>query len=66
MPTQVDPNQFTTPFAITKTTHRDPYPAISPTNPSNSQSGKIIIITGASSGLGEVSPLDSHIKRYLY
>lgn len=55
MATQVDPNQFTTPFAITKTTHRDPYPAILPTNPSNSQSGKIIIITGASSGLGEAA-----------
>jgi hypothetical protein len=40
---------------ITKTKHRDPYPAILPSNPSNSQKGKIIIITGASGGIGAVS-----------
>jgi hypothetical protein len=50
-----DSNQFTTPFAITKAVHRDPYPAISPERPENSQSGKIIIITGGGSGIGAVS-----------
>jgi len=36
----------------TKTKHRDPYPAILPSNPANSQKGKIIVITGASGGIG--------------
>ncbi|PQE04027.1 oxidoreductase short chain dehydrogenase reductase family protein [Rutstroemia sp. NJR-2017a BVV2] len=48
----VDPNQFTTPFSITKAIHRDPYYAIEPSNPANNQKGKIIIITGASAGIG--------------
>jgi hypothetical protein len=52
---EVDPNMFTTPFAITPTTHRDPYPAILPTNSSNSQADKIIIITGGNGGIGAVS-----------
>jgi len=51
---QVDPDQFTTPFMVTPTKRRDPYPALDPSKPSNSQKGKIIIITGASSGLGAV------------
>ncbi|EDU43895.1 conserved hypothetical protein [Pyrenophora tritici-repentis Pt-1C-BFP] len=34
------------------TVHRDVYPAIDPTQPSLSQKGKVIIITGASQGLG--------------
>ncbi|ORY19313.1 hypothetical protein BCR34DRAFT_472212 [Clohesyomyces aquaticus] len=34
------------------TTHRDVYPAIDPTQQSLSQNGKVIIITGASQGLG--------------
>lgn len=52
MSQQVDPDQFTTPFAITPSTHRDPYNAILPENPTNSQKGKIIIITGGSAGIG--------------
>ncbi|KAN0119209.1 NAD(P)-binding protein [Hyaloscypha variabilis] len=52
MAQQVDPDQFTTPFMPTPTKRRDPYPAIDPSKPSNSQKGKIIIITGASGGLG--------------
>jgi NAD(P)-dependent dehydrogenase (short-subunit alcohol dehydrogenase family) len=47
-----DPDQFTTPFLLTKTGHRDPYPAISLEKPENSQKGKVIIITGASAGIG--------------
>lgn len=58
--TQVpDPNAFTTPFSITESIHRDPYWAIDPKNPANNQAGKIIIITGASAGLGAVSILPS-------
>ncbi|CAO2647076.1 Nn.00g079980.m01.CDS01 [Neocucurbitaria sp. VM-36] len=34
------------------TTHRDLYPAINPTQVSLSQKGKVVIITGASQGLG--------------
>lgn len=49
---QPDPNAYTTPFMATKTPRREPYPAILPTNPANSQKGKIIIITGASAGIG--------------
>ncbi|PVH80210.1 NAD(P)-binding protein [Cadophora sp. DSE1049] len=52
---EIDPDQFSTPFLATKTLRRDPYPAILPTNPSNSQRDRIIIITGASVGLGEAA-----------
>lgn len=48
----VDVNTYTLPFMATKTPHRDPYEAILPTNPANSQKGKVIIITGGSSGIG--------------
>jgi NAD(P)-dependent dehydrogenase (short-subunit alcohol dehydrogenase family) len=49
---QVDADAFTVPFMATKTPRRDPYEAILPTNPANSQKGKIIVITGGSSGIG--------------
>ncbi|KAF7945128.1 hypothetical protein EAE96_009907 [Botrytis aclada] len=48
----IDPHAYTTPYAITKTIRRDPYFAIDSKNPANNQSGKIIIITGASAGIG--------------
>ena len=51
-----DVNMFTTPFQLTKSMHRDLYPAIDPTNPALSAKGKIAIITGAGGGLGAVSP----------
>jgi hypothetical protein len=35
-----------------RTTHRDVYPAIEPTQASLSQKGKVVIVTGASQGLG--------------
>jgi hypothetical protein len=60
MTSEIDPEQFTKPFLLTQAYHRDPYPAISPENPSNKQDGKIIIITGASSGIGEVSQPSLH------
>ena len=46
---------FTSPFQLTKSMHRDLYPAIEPTNPALSAKGKVIIITGAGGGLGAVS-----------
>ncbi|KAH8803439.1 hypothetical protein F5884DRAFT_739815 [Xylogone sp. PMI_703] len=49
---QVDPNQYTIPFQLTKTMHRDPYDELLPSNPSNSQKGKIVIVTGAYGGIG--------------
>ena len=50
-----DVNMFTSPFQLTKSMHRDLYPAIEPTNPALSAKGKVIIITGAGGGLGAVS-----------
>lgn len=46
---------YTIPFQLTKTIRRDPYDAISPTNPELSAAGKVIIITGGGTGLGAVS-----------
>ncbi|KAJ3913185.1 short-chain dehydrogenase/reductase [Lentinula edodes] len=37
---------------LTNTYHRDTYPAISSTNPSLSQAGKTVLITGGGSGIG--------------
>jgi hypothetical protein len=51
---QVDPDQYTYPFQLTKTIHRDPYDELLPSKPSNSQKGKIVIITGAYGGIGSV------------
>ncbi|TVY91615.1 Short chain dehydrogenase [Lachnellula willkommii] len=39
---------------FTKTTNRDVYPSIEPTAASNSQAGKVIVITGASKGIGRL------------
>ncbi|KAL1597191.1 hypothetical protein SLS60_008773 [Paraconiothyrium brasiliense] len=47
-----DPDFFVKSQQFTAHTHRDVYPAINPTNSSLSQSGKVVIITGASQGLG--------------
>jgi hypothetical protein len=54
MSQQVDGDAYTAPFLLIKTGHRDPYPALLPTNPENSQQGKIVIITGGGSGIGTV------------
>ncbi len=37
---------------FTRTTHHDVYPAIDPSLASNSLAGKVVIITGASRGIG--------------
>src|SRR6201996_2277208 len=43
---------FVTSSAYTPTVYRDQYPSIDPTNPALSQAGKVVIITGASDGIG--------------
>ncbi|KUJ06628.1 NAD(P)-binding protein [Mollisia scopiformis] len=45
---------FVTSQAFTKQTYRDVYPAIDPSSPLNKQDGKVIVITGASKGLGRL------------
>jgi len=49
---------FVTSGQFTKTAYRDEYPGVDPRSPSLSQKGKVVVITGASQGLGrQVSPL---------
>jgi len=43
---------FVTSAAYTPTVYRDQYPSIDPENPANAQDGKVIVITGASAGIG--------------
>ncbi|KAI9810259.1 MAG: hypothetical protein M1827_006393 [Pycnora praestabilis] len=43
---------FVTSMAFTKTTYRDQYPSIDPLSEALSQAGKVIVITGASKGIG--------------
>jgi len=47
---------------FTKTVYRDVYPAIDPTSASNSQAGKVVVITGASRGLGRLAFVNSFAK----
>jgi hypothetical protein len=51
---QVDPHMFTTSNSITNRVYRDVYPAVDPRSPALSQKGKIVLITGASRGLGKL------------
>jgi len=53
---------FVTKSQFTKTTHRDVYPAIDPAADSNSQAGKVIVITGASKGIGRFGFVKSFAK----
>ncbi|KAL7941820.1 hypothetical protein V8C42DRAFT_355247 [Trichoderma barbatum] len=48
--------------AFTKELHRDVYPSIDPTNPALSQADKVVIITGASKGLGRRGFVPSFAK----
>jgi hypothetical protein len=41
-------------MAFTKNAYRDIYPAVQPTRPELSQAGKVVVITGATRGLGRV------------
>jgi hypothetical protein len=51
----IDPHLFVKAMAFTQNAHRDFYPAIDPKQPKLSQAGKVIVITGATRGLGRVS-----------
>lgn len=53
----VDPDQFTAPFQLTKGMYRDVYPAVDPKNEDLKATGKVVVITGAGGGLGEVGHL---------
>ncbi|CAI6334897.1 unnamed protein product [Periconia digitata] len=48
----IDPNAYTAPFQLTKNLHRDVYPAIDIAAHSSYAKGKVILVTGASGGLG--------------
>ncbi|KAI9756717.1 MAG: hypothetical protein M4579_003718 [Chaenotheca gracillima] len=45
-------HQFTTSNSFTQNVYRDVYPAVDPSSKELSQAGKVIVITGSSSGLG--------------
>jgi len=45
-------DHWVTSLQFTPKTYQDVYPAIDPTNPSNSLAGKVVIIAGASRGIG--------------
>jgi hypothetical protein len=48
----MDPDHFVKLQQFTPTVYRDIYPAIDPKQDSLSQKGKVVIITGASTGIG--------------
>lgn len=48
----MDGNAFARSNAYTKTIYRDVYPAVDPSSPALSQRGKVVIVTGAGSGIG--------------
>ncbi|KAJ0423344.1 hypothetical protein BJY00DRAFT_60175 [Aspergillus carlsbadensis] len=50
-----DRDMFVKGSAFTKKNHRDVYAAIDPTRPELSQAGKVVVITGATRGLGQLA-----------
>lgn len=53
----MDPSKLPEDFVVTshqftRTVYRDQYPSIDPSSPELSQAGKVVIVTGASRGLG--------------
>ena len=51
----VDPDAFTRRYQLTKSMHRDVYPAVDPSNSDLSALGKVVVITGAGGTIGGVS-----------
>lgn len=49
----LDPDLYTKMMNLTSNYHRDVYPAVSISNTQNSASGKVVLITGASRGIGK-------------
>lgn len=54
IPEVIDPDSDIKASSFTTKIYRDVYPAIDPSRPEISQAGKIIVITGASRGLGRL------------
>lgn len=54
MASHTDPDAYTTPFQLTKGIRRDVYGSIDPSNPDLNVKDKVLVISGASSGLGHV------------
>ncbi|KAL4867972.1 hypothetical protein BDV12DRAFT_186256 [Aspergillus spectabilis] len=54
MTSDTDRNLFVKGIAFTQKNYRDLYPAIIPTRPEHSRAGKVVGITGASRGLGQL------------
>lgn len=54
IPEFIDADSDIKAFSFTTKVYRDVYPAIEPSRPENSQAGKVIVITGASRGLGRL------------
>jgi hypothetical protein len=53
------PDYFISSLQFMKKVHTQLYPTIDPTSPALSQAGKVVIITGASKGLGRSVSLSS-------
>ena len=60
---QPDPDAFTRPFQLTKSMHRDVYKSVRPDNPDLKATGQVVLITGASGGVGYVRPMHHRSPR---
>jgi len=56
------PDYFVTSMQFTKNTHQTLYKSINPVNPENSLAGKVVVITGASRGIGAAGIVPSFAK----
>ena len=53
-------DNFTSPFQLTKSFHRDLYLALDPKNPTLSAAGKVVIVTYVNGPIGVVSASGFH------